>query len=108
MIEIILGKRNRIITASDGASAISWALDTRLDLILMDLFMPRQDGFETVRILQEKSDTRKIPVLALSAEISRVNAERALEAGCVGYLGKPIDARALRRAVTRALRIATD
>jgi CheY-like chemotaxis protein len=104
LIEIILGKRNRIITASDGASAISWALDARPDLILMDLFMPRLDGFETVRILQENPDTRKIPVLALSAEMSRVNAERALEAGCVGYLGKPFDARTLRRAVTRALR----
>jgi len=100
LIEIILGKRNRIITASDGASAISWALDARPDLILIDLFMPRLDGFETVRILQENPDTRKIPVLALSAEMSRVNAERALEAACVGYLGKPFDARTLRRAVT--------
>ena len=108
LIEVILGKRHRIIKASDGASAISWALDARPDLILMDLFMPRMDGFEAVRILRENPDTRKIPVLAISAEMSRVNAERALEAGCVGYLGKPFDAQALRREVTRALRVAAD
>ncbi|MFQ5692033.1 MAG: response regulator, partial [Nitrospinota bacterium] len=103
LVEVILGDRHRILTVSDAEAGIARAREVRPDLILLDLFLPQMNGLEVVRALRENPETRDIPILAVSAEMSERNANRALKAGCVSCLSKPFDFDALREDVERAL-----
>jgi two-component system, cell cycle response regulator DivK len=85
-----------VLHAVDGIDAVEKALRHRPALILMDLRMPRMDGWAAVAELQRDARTVSIPVIAISAHGSGSDATReALQAGCVGYLSKPIDPRHL-------------
>jgi CheY-like chemotaxis protein len=84
-----------IRTAADAEEALA-ALDTfRPRLILMDLQMPGMDGFELTRRLKADPARSGIVVVALTAYAMRGDEEKAREAGCDGYLAKPIDTRTL-------------
>jgi two-component system cell cycle response regulator DivK len=73
--------------------------DFRPVLILMDMQMPGIDGFELTRRLKADPATRDIGIIALTAYAMKGDEERVREAGCDGYLAKPIDTRALPEAV---------
>jgi len=73
------------------------------DLILMDLALPGMDGLSLTRILRGRADTRRIPVVALTAFAMKHDEDRAREAGCDAYLAKPIDTRALPELLARLL-----
>lgn len=76
-----------VFVASDGRSALDKADELAPDVIVMDLAMPRLDGWEAIRRLRQSSWTREIPIIAVSAvPLSR---ETAFEAGCDAYLTKP-------------------
>jgi len=78
-----------VYVARDGLAAIEKAVDLLPDIIVMDLAMPRVDGWEAIRRLRESSWTREIPIVAVSAvPISR---ETAFDAGCDAYLTKPCE-----------------
>src|SRR5438132_12791391 len=79
----------RVFTAADGRSAVEKATALTPDLIVMDLAMPKVDGWEAIRRLEQSSWTRHIPVVALSAV--PVSRDTAFEAGCDAYLAKPCD-----------------
>jgi CheY-like chemotaxis protein len=68
----------------------------RPDLILLDVTMPRLDGYETCRRLKADSQTRCIPVIFLTAKAQRGEKEIGLRAGALGYLTKPFDPLTLR------------
>ena len=77
--------------ARDGQEALDM-LKTRLpDLILMDLQLPGLDGYTATKIIKQDAVTKNIPVVALTAYAMSGDAERAQEAGCEGYITKPID-----------------
>jgi len=61
------------------------------DLILTDIKMPIVDGFDLVRELKSHDDTRRVPIVAITGFDSPKRRAAALEAGCVGYITKPID-----------------
>jgi CheY-like chemotaxis protein len=61
------------------------------DLILMDIHLPGMDGLSVVRAMKGDDRTRRIPILALTAHAMRGDKDRFLEAGCDGYISKPID-----------------
>jgi CheY-like chemotaxis protein len=82
-----------VFTAPDGRRAIQKAQDLWPDIILMDLAMPRLDGWEAIRQLRESSWTRAIPIIAISAV--PMSEESALQAGSDAYLEKPCDLGAL-------------
>ncbi|MEW6753423.1 MAG: response regulator [Candidatus Latescibacterota bacterium] len=65
------------------------------DLILMDVALPGKDGFSLTRELKEDPATRHIPVIALTAFAMRGDDEKARQAGCDGYIPKPVDTRKL-------------
>jgi len=99
----LLEDRYRLIIAEDGASAIERAIDESPDLILMDLSLPRLDGWEATRRLKANRALGRIPIVALSAHAMRAHEERALESGCDAFLTKPIDETLLYSTLARYL-----
>lgn len=85
----------RIIEAVDGEEALTKAFNEKPDLILMDRSLPKMDGLEVTRRLKRDASTKHIVILALTAHAMRGDKEKAIEAGCEGYISKPIDVRSL-------------
>jgi two-component system cell cycle response regulator DivK len=84
----------RLLTAKDGETGVALAQAERPDLILMDVLLPGIDGYEATRQLRAEPETRHIVIIALTASTAPAEQERALTAGCDGYITKPIDTRA--------------
>jgi two-component system cell cycle response regulator DivK len=93
----------RLVYAGDGVSALERAAAERPDLILMDLSLPRMDGWEATRRLKADPALAGIPVLALSSHAMRGDDDRARACGCDDYLDKPIDETLLFAAIARQL-----
>ena len=93
----------RLVLAEDGRAALQKAEEAKPDLILMDLSLPRMDGWEATRRLKADEALSAIPVIVLSAHAMRGNEERARAAGCDDFLTKPIDETLLFRALERHL-----
>ncbi len=91
------------IEATDGKQGVELAKTKKPDLILMDVQMPEMDGLEATRILKADATTSNIPVLALTSYAMKGDKERILEAGCDGYLAKPIDIKELLKIVAEYL-----
>lgn len=90
--EFLLKAQGYIVDeARDGQEALEKVKSQPPDLILMDLQLPGLDGFAATRIIKQDDETKKIPIVALTAYAMSGDAERALEAGCDGYITKPID-----------------
>jgi CheY-like chemotaxis protein len=82
----------RIVKAASGEEALSIARNgDPVDLILMDIHLPGIDGLSVVREMKSDAVTRAIPILALTAHAMRGDKDRFLDAGCDGYISKPID-----------------
>jgi CheY-like chemotaxis protein len=71
------------------------AAEQHPDLILMDLSLPRMDGWTAARQIKSSPDLRSIPIIALTAHAMVGDRERALDAGCDDYVTKPINLREL-------------
>ena len=84
-----------VLRATTGADALKMAPVEKPDLILMDIQLPGLDGLTATGILKDGEETRSIPIIALTAHAMRGDEERAREAGCDGYVSKPIDTREL-------------
>ena len=92
-----------VFTANDGRAAVEKAKALGPDIIVMDLAMPRVDGFEAIRRLRESSWTRLVPIIAVSAV--PLSQELALSAGCDAYLSKPVEPEALWLQIVSMLRL---
>jgi two-component system chemotaxis response regulator CheY len=92
-----------VIEAEDGEQALERARTGNPDLILLDLQMPRLDGYAVLAALRQEPPFRKLPVLALTASAMRGDREKILEAGFTDYLAKPAGPEILRETVARLL-----
>jgi CheY-like chemotaxis protein len=99
----LLEDGHRLVFAEDGVTALERAAETRPDLILMDLSLPRMDGWEATRRLKADPTLAHIPVIVLTAHAMRGDEERARECGCDDFLTKPIDETLLFQKVARHL-----
>ena len=99
----LLEDDHRLVFAEDGAAAIERAADVRPDLILMDLSLPRMDGWEAIRRLKADGALAHIPVIVLTAHAMRGDEERARACGCEDFLTKPIDENLLFEKIARHL-----
>ena len=81
----------RVREAKTAREAFDLLRAERPDLILMDVQLPRMDGLEATRKLKENPATRDIPVIAVTSYAMKGDRERALAAGCVDYITKPLD-----------------
>lgn len=91
-------------TAMNATEALDKLATITPRLILMDLQLPGMDGFELTRRLKADPATRDIPVVAMTAYAMKGDDERALQAGCDGYITKPIDTRTFGSVVASHLR----
>ena len=85
----------RVLQAVDAEAALAVLAHTRPDLVLMDIALPGMDGLALTRKLKAAEKTRDICIVALSAFAMKGDEEKALAAGCAGYITKPIDTRKL-------------
>lgn len=88
-----------LIEAEDGEHGVERANRDVPDLILMDLSLPRIDGWEATRRIKANAATKHIPVIALTAHASREDQARAMEAGCIEYITKPVERETLITAI---------
>jgi signal transduction histidine kinase len=84
-----------VLEAEDGITGIRLAQNERPDLILMDINMPGLDGYEAATKIKSLTGMSNTPIIAITANVMEGDRERALTAGCDGYLPKPIDIDAL-------------
>jgi len=92
-----------VLTAETADAALPLVATEHPDLILMDVQLPGMTGYEATRCLKADPATARIPVVALTAQAMRGDELRAVEAGCVAYLTKPLNARAFRDLLHRFL-----
>lgn len=95
----------RVATAADGQEAIDRAFELLPDVILMDLSLPRVDGWEATRRLKQDERTRHIPIIALTAHALAAAHDRAKEVGCNSVVTKPCLPRELEQEVRRQLEL---
>ena len=91
----LLGVRYQVVTASNGSEALQSAVTEPPDLILSDVMMPGLDGFELLKELRARAETKTIPVILLSARAGEESRVDGLGAGADDYLIKPFTAREL-------------
>ncbi len=91
MERMILSKNEyEVVTAKDGQEGVEKAISERPDLILMDVVMPRMDGFEACRKLRERDETRAIPVIMVTTRGELASVENGYTSGCTDYVTKPL------------------
>lgn len=91
----------RVIEAADGLEAVSIAEKTRPDLVLMDVKLPKLDGFETTRRFRQSESLNRIPIIFTSGCAEEINRRTAADAGADGYLIKPLDFALLENTVEK-------
>ncbi len=78
-------------TAADGQEGVEKAIAWQPDVILMDLRMPRMDGFEAIELIRKNETTAKTPIIAISAWASGKHRKRAMDVGATEHFTKPVD-----------------
>jgi two-component system cell cycle response regulator DivK len=92
-----------VIEAADGPSGLEIANKEQPDLILLDINLPEIDGYDLARKIRGSPKLQETPILAVTANVMKGDRERTLEAGCDGYIQKPIDVDRLPEQVKAAL-----
>ena len=100
---ILLSEDYNLIEAVNAVDALRVLENTKPDLILMDINMPDMDGYTLTSKIKTIPGFERIPILALTANVMRGDKEKTLEAGCDGYIQKPLDIDQLIREVERFL-----
>jgi len=84
-------KKFDVIIATDGEEGVEKAKSDKPNLILMDLSLPKMDGWTATKIIKENDETKHIPIIALSAHAMEEHKASAIESGCDDYDTKPVD-----------------
>ncbi len=104
LITTILAKEGyTVLIAANGADALQALEADRFDLVLMDIQMPVMDGYEATRRIKADERLRSIPVIALTAHAMKGDEQKVHDAGCDGYLTKPVNREELLSEIARHL-----
>jgi CheY-like chemotaxis protein len=93
----------QVVEADNAETGIELAKEQQPDLILMDIQLPGMDGLSATRELKTDPEVKGIPVIALTAYAMLGDEQKALEAGCVGYISKPLDTKEFPGIISRFL-----
>ncbi|MEL6403251.1 MAG: response regulator [Chloroflexota bacterium] len=91
IVDVLTSLDYEVIQAKDGISGVEQAESEQPDLILMDLSLPKMDGWQATRTIKARDILRDIPIIAITAHAMLGDRELALEAGCDDYITKPIN-----------------
>jgi two-component system cell cycle response regulator DivK len=100
---ILMAEDYSLLEAIDGKDALNVLQSARPDLILMDINMPDMDGYTLTAKIKSLPGFERVPILALTANVMRGDKEKTLEAGCDGYIQKPLDIDQLTREIEKFL-----
>jgi DNA-binding response OmpR family regulator len=107
ILELIVFRLERsgytVVQAHDGAEALELAGSAKPDLAVLDVMMPKLDGFEVTRRLREDEATRKMPIILLTARSQEADIQRGFDAGADDYIRKPFSPQELRARVQAIL-----
>ena len=101
IVEEIVGCQTML--ARDGQEALAAVSQRKPDLILLDLMLPKVDGFQVMTKLREDPETRNIPIIAITAMAQPKDKERAVAAGAVDFIDKPFDLDEVAQKIRSAL-----
>ena len=93
-----------VVEAMDAEKGVQLAREHLPDLILMDIQLPGMDGLEATRIICQDPVLKMVPVVALTSYAMKGDEQMATEAGCAGYIAKPLDTRSFNNTVSGFLK----
>lgn len=97
-----------VVEAAQATQAFEKLSTERVDLILMDINMPVVDGYTLTAQIKNTAEFARIPIVAVTANVMRGDREKSLEAGCDGYIQKPIDIDTLAQQIERFIKRSTN
>jgi len=92
-VKVLRNKGFETVTAVDGEEAIEKAVSEKPDLILLDISLPKLDGYEVAKRLKSLEEFKEIPIVAFTAHAMKGDREKVIVAGFEGYISKPINIR---------------
>jgi two-component system cell cycle response regulator DivK len=98
---ILLAEDYSLLEATDATEALNVLQTSHPDLILMDINMPDMDGYTLTAKIKSLPGFERVPILAVTANVMRGDKEKTLEAGCDGYIQKPLDIDQLTREIEK-------
>ena len=98
---ILLSEDYSLLEATDAMDALNVLKTAQPDLILMDINMPDMDGYTLTAKIKSMPGFERVPILAVTANVMRGDKEKTLEAGCDGYIQKPLDIEQLTREIEK-------
>jgi two-component system cell cycle response regulator DivK len=101
---VLMSEDYEVIEASNATEALATIKKQHPDLILMDINMPEVDGYTLTMRIKTMPEFQTVPIIALTANVMRGDREKSLEAGCDGYIQKPIDIDTIVSNIERYLR----
>jgi twitching motility two-component system response regulator PilG len=104
VVRILQHQQLQVVTAADGLSALAAVADTHPDLILLDIMLPRMDGYEICHMLRQHREFHETPILMLSGKDGMFDRLRGRMAGATAYISKPFDPEELASMVKRYVR----
>ena len=103
-IKVLKNKGYEIIEAVDGEEAIEKAISEKPDLILLDISLPKLDGYEVAKRLKSMEEFQEIPIVAFTAHAMKGDREKVIVVGFEGYISKPINVREFPDQIRQYLR----
>ncbi len=104
LFRAILGLEKAVVIEAERAQdGIDLAHSESPDVILMDMQMPEMDGLTATRLLRADPETAEIPIVVITASAMREDRQRAFDAGCSGYITKPVDPASLVKQIVSFL-----
>jgi CheY-like chemotaxis protein len=98
--DTLTANNHKVVTANDGTEGVSKALAERPDIIFMDLFMPKMDGYAALQAIKKEPTTENIPIVMVTAIGHELNKKLAGSLGSSGYITKPFTTKILLDTVT--------
>lgn len=95
VVKVLRNKGYEMVEAADGEEAVEKAVAEKPDLILLDISLPKLDGYEVAKRLKSLEEFHEIPIIAFTAHAMKGDREKAIVAGFEGYISKPVDIREL-------------
>ncbi len=101
--DVLVIKGYDVDIVTNGDDALASMEKSKPDLVLMDVQLPGMDGYEVTRIMRGNPETKELPVIAVTAYALKGDEAKAMDAGCDGYMSKPINTRELPKMVEKLI-----